>query len=215
MFNLLIFTPLLAALLCLSFPRKSLVITVNVIAACGVLFFGWGTAFKIFSTGASMYWQGLFYLDALNAYIILIIASVCFFGCIYSLGYMGQELKIGELTEKRFGRFFFWLYLFIFTMLLVVSANNLGVMWVAVEGTTLATALLVGFNNNKASLEAAWKYIVLCSVGITFALLGTILVYFAGVRVMGGVAYALNWTELVKVAGQLDPRLLKLAFVFI
>jgi hydrogenase-4 component F len=215
MFNLLLFTPLLAALICLSFPKKPLVVALNVIAACGLLIFGWSTAYKIFTTGASLYWQGLFQLDALNAYIILVVSSVGFLGCIYSLGYMEQELKIGKLNERRFGRYFFWLYLFIFTMLVMVSANNMGVMWVAVEGSTLATALLVGFNNNKASLEAAWKYIVLCSVGITFALLGTILVYFAGVRVMGGVAYALNWTELIKVAGQLNPKLLKLAFVFI
>lgn len=215
MFYCLLLTPLLAALICLFLPKQRAVTVVSVLTAVTMIILAASTALEIFSTGAKLYWQGLFYLDALNAYMILIIAMIGFFSVIYSLGYMGQELNAKELSEKRFGRYFFWLYLFILTMLLVVSSNNLGVMWVAVEGTTLATALLVAFNNNKGSLEAAWKYIVLCSVGITFALIGTILLYFAGYKVMGGAAYALDWTELAKRAVQLDPKLLKLSFIFI
>ncbi|HWJ02993.1 MAG TPA: proton-conducting transporter membrane subunit, partial [Verrucomicrobiae bacterium] len=213
--GILLATPLVVALTCLLVPRRKVAVYANAIGAGVILVLGLIIAGRVFLNGKQYWFGGFLYFDALNAYILATISIVGFMGCLYSIGYMGKEVDEGVIDAKKFGRYFFWLHLFIFAMLMVVSVNNLGVLWVFVEGTTLATALLVGFYHTKASLEAAWKYIIICSVGITFALFGTILIYFAGTKAMGSVGYALNWTELVRNAASLDPKLLKLAFVFI
>ncbi|HXT42152.1 MAG TPA: proton-conducting transporter membrane subunit, partial [Candidatus Angelobacter sp.] len=100
--------------------------------------------------------------------------------------------------------------------LLVALANNLGIMWVAVEGTTLVSVLLVAFYNDRNSLEAAWKYIIIGSVGISLALFGTIMTYFAAANVVGpDSSGGLNWSLLVTVADRFNPAAMRLAFVLI
>src|SRR5205814_6227116 len=105
--------------------------------------------------------------------------------------------------------------LFNFTMLLALLSNNLGILWVAMEAATLATVLLVSVYRTAASLEAAWKYFILCGVGIAQALFGTILLYFAAERVLGAEGSALLWTHLALVKAQLEPAIMSLAFVFL
>ncbi len=100
-------------------------------------------------------------------------------------------------------------------MMFVLLANNLGFLWIGTEATTLATAFLVALYDRERSLEAAWKYVIICSVGIALALFGIMLTYFSALHVVPSSANALNWSTLVSVAGQLDPAILKLAFVFI
>src|SRR2546428_10035323 len=103
----------------------------------------------------------------------------------------------------------------VFTMLLAVSTDDVGVMWVAVEGTTLASVFLVNFERSRASVEASYKYLLICSVGIAIAFLGTVLVYFAGIQQFGDEAHALRWTTLLRLAPGLAPRVIELAFVFL
>ena len=105
--------------------------------------------------------------------------------------------------------------LFSFTMLLALTTNNMGILWVAMEAATLTTVLLVSLYRTPARLEAAWKYFILCGVGIAQALFGTILLYFAAERVLGHDGTALLWTHLTPVKGQLEPTVLSLAFVFL
>ena len=105
--------------------------------------------------------------------------------------------------------------MFLFAMVAATLANSLGVQWVALEGTTLATTFLIAFFRKRESLEAGWKYLILCSVGIALALFGVVLTYYSSVRVLGDASSALNMTELIGVANQLDPNVLKLAFIFI
>src|SRR2546422_10047080 len=105
--------------------------------------------------------------------------------------------------------------LFSFTMLLCLLSNNVGVLWVALEGATLTTVLLVSLYRTPASLEAAWKYFILCSVGIAQALFGTILLYFAAEKVLGPGGTSLLWTHLYEVRHELEPTVLSLAFVFL
>jgi hydrogenase-4 component F len=106
--------------------------------------------------------------------------------------------------------------LFMFTMLLALLTNNLGLLWVAMEAATLSTVLLVSLYRTPASLEAAWKYFILCGVGLAQALFGTILLYFAAEKVLGAEGTtALLWTHLDAVKGQLEPTVLSLAFVFL
>ena len=100
-------------------------------------------------------------------------------------------------------------------MLLTVTANNIIIMWVAVEATTLGSAFLVGIYGHRSSLEAAWKYVMICTVGVAFGLYGTVLVYSDAVNFLTEPGSASLWTEIVKNAGALDPTLLKMAFVFV
>jgi hydrogenase-4 component F len=116
------------------------------------------------------------------------------------------------MTPARFYPLF---HLFVFTMLVAVSTDDLGLMWVAVEGTTLASVFLVNFERTRASLEASYKYLLLCSIGIAIAFLGTVLVYFAGIQQFGDEAHALRWTTLQRLAPGLSPRVMALAFVFL
>jgi hydrogenase-4 component F len=105
--------------------------------------------------------------------------------------------------------------LFSFTMLLALMTNNLGILWVAMEAATLTTVLLVSVYRTAASLEAAWKYFILCGVGIAQALFGTVLIYMAAEKVLGAEGGALLWTNLNAVKGQLDPDIVTLAFAFL
>lgn len=156
---------------------------------------------------------GFFYIDALSAFFILTVSLVNFAAALYSLSYIAKDVSCGNISPRKSGFYYFLFNLFACTMFFVISVNNLGMVWVAIEMTTLVSAFLVGFYNNKHSVEAAWKYLIICSVGITLALFGTILFYYA-VSLEGGIK-SLNWTEMAAVAKKLDPAAVKVAFLFI
>src|SRR5512138_1615351 len=140
---------------------------------------------------------------------------VAFLVGMYSLGYVRNDLQNGELKESQVSLYYGLFELFLFTMLLVVTANNIIMMWVAVEATTLGSAFLVGIYGHRSSLEAAWKYVMICTVGVAFGLYGTILVYSDAVNFLNQPGAAILWTEIVKNAQALDPTLLKMAFIFV
>jgi hypothetical protein len=134
---------------------------------------------------------------------------------VFSASYIEHEVEIGRLDAARL-RFYHGMYqAFMFSMLLALTANNLGIMWVAVEGATLATALMVSLYRTREAIEAAWKYFILCGVGIALALFGTILMYLAAQPVMGGGAQAMAWQLILAQVGGFDPAILNLAFVFL
>ncbi|MFM8320922.1 MAG: hydrogenase 4 subunit F, partial [Chloroflexota bacterium] len=160
-------------------------------------------------------WSGWLLADALAAVFLLIVAVVGFLVGLYSLGYIRQELAGGELDERQATLYYALFSLFLFTMLLAVTANNIIIMWVAIEGTTLGSAFLVGIHQHRAALEAAWKYVIICTVGVAFGLYGTVLVYSDAVNVLRQPGTAVLWSEIVRSAAVLDPTLLKLAFVFV
>lgn len=210
---LLLGLPLLFALVFLALKQRKIMNVIHVAGCLTIPAAACSVAWRVFSTGTIV--DGYFYIDALGAWLIGLIAIVSFLAGIYSIGYFNHEIKAGEMQSQKLKWYYFWFYIFILTMFGVVVANNLGIMWIAIEGTTLASALLVGFYDNQASLEAAWKYIIICTVGIVFALFGIVLIYFAAIPVMGNGSEALNWNFLLQAAGQLDPKLVKLAFIFI
>ena len=155
------------------------------------------------------------HVDSLAAIFLMIVAVVGFIVGLYSIGYIRNDVRTGELQPQQVIQYYGLLNLFLFTMLLVVTANNIIMMWVAIEATTLGSAFLVGIYGQRSSLEAAWKYVMICTVGVAFGLYGTILVYSDAVHFMQEPGAAVLWTEIVKNARSLDPTLLKLAFVFI
>src|SRR3989441_8476052 len=128
---------------------------------------------------------------------------------------MRTEQDHGRVNAKRLRLYHSMYQLFTFARRVCLLSNNVGVLWVALEGATLSTVLLVSLYRTPASLEAAWKYFILCSVGIAQALFGTILLYFAAEKVLGAGGGSLLWTHLHAVRGQLEPTVLSLAFVFL
>jgi hydrogenase-4 component F len=159
--------------------------------------------------------SGWLHVDALSAIFLLIIGVVGFLVGLYTIPYTRHDLHSGELSESRFCNYYALFSLFLFTMLLVVTANNIIMMWVAVEATTLGSTFLVGIYGKRSSLEAAWKYVIICTVGVAFGLYGTVLVYSDAFNVMQVPGAAVMWTEIVKNAQALDPTLIKMAFVFV
>jgi hydrogenase-4 component F len=154
-------------------------------------------------------------VDALGAIFVVIVGLVGFLAGIYSIGYTRNDLKTGDLDMSRLTVFYGLFHFFFFTMLLAVTSDNIIIMWVAIEATTLSSAFLVGLYGTRPALEAAWKYVVICTVGVAFGLYGTILVYSDAVNVINETHLASLWSEIVKNAALLDPTLLKLAFVFV
>lgn len=152
--------------------------------------------------------------DALSAFFLMGIAIVSGLVLVYASGYL-RHMGEGRFSSPRW--FYALVFLFLFTMISVCLSANLGLLWIMMEGTTLASALLVGFYNTEGAVEAGWKYLIVCTVGIAFALFGTIVLYLAAVKAGMNPASALDWVSLMNAAPRigLDPHLVKLAFIFI
>lgn len=157
---------------------------------------------------------GIIYIDALSALMVFLISLVSLLVSIYSIGYLTNqtEEKIHNIWKLK--GYYFLLNIFIATMLLVVTTNNIGVMWIAIEATTLISAFLVGYYNKEHPVEAAWKYLILCTVGIALALIGIILIYYSATRAGCPRELGLDWDYLIRIAHKLDPELIKVAFIF-
>ncbi len=155
------------------------------------------------------------HVDDLNNVFIVLTTFVGFTTSVFSASYIDHEIEIGRLTPT-FVRFYHAMYqVLMFAMNLALVANNIGVMWVAIELATLTTVLMVGIYRTHEALEAAWKYFILGSVGIALALFGTILIYMAARPSVGEGLDAMVWTMLMERAATFDPALLNVAFVFL
>ena len=156
-----------------------------------------------------------FAIDELNIVFIVLNTFVGFTTSIFSASYIGHELESGKLTLANLRFYHAMFQIMMFGMNLALVANNIGLMWVAIELATLATVVMVGLYRTHEALEAAWKYFILASVGIAFALFGTILVYMAAQPVLGEGLQGMTWTVLLTRASAFDPALLNVAFVFL
>jgi hydrogenase-4 component F len=154
-------------------------------------------------------------VDDLNIVFIVLGTLVGFTTSLFSASYIQHELDSGKLTPGYL-RFYHAMYqALMFAMNLALVANNIGLMWVAIELATLTTVLMVGIYRTHEALEAAWKYFILGSVGIALALFGTILVYMAALPVVGPGRDAMVWSTLMTYAADFDASLLNLAFIFL
>lgn len=208
--------PLAAVLLSILIKKTNALHMVSIVCSFTmVLFAGWLTK-NVLSSGTLQYdyFGGLFYLDALSAIILDIVALIGFLVAIYSIGYLNEEMRCGERNAGRIRLFYTLMYAFLFTMILALTVNNIGVLWIAIEGTTLASTFLVGFHNDKHSIEAAWKYILICSVGIAIALVGIIFLHLSSVVIIDKTQ-ALQWNILYEHAEGLNSPVLRLSFLFI
>ncbi|MBI4549534.1 MAG: hydrogenase 4 subunit F [Candidatus Omnitrophica bacterium] len=211
----LLVIPLISGLLAVLSPAKRFLQWVFVSGAALLAGCAWALVFRTAGTGPRFEFGGNILLDPLAAVFVFLIATVGLLSAVYAAGYLFGEsdLAIPLVKLKRYAIFF---HLFLLSMLLVVLSNNLGIMWIAIEGTTLASAFLVNVDDKKSSIEAAWKYLILCTVGIALALFGIILVYYSATSGGGGEGQdLLHWSVLLSRAATLDPQIMKLAFVFI
>lgn len=204
--------PIATAVLCALGSNPVAIARVSVIGSL-LSFFSclcWGAV--VFISGSIMGKSSAIRLDALGSYLTIIVTFICLGASIASAEFMSHEARSENLGIRAWRIYYGLLHLFVGTMLVVAIANNLGLLWIAVEATTLSTAFLVGFHHHRHSVEAAWKYVILCSIGIAFALLGTILLYYASLR--SGNGHNLDWTSFMNLSKNMDPKLLKLAFLF-
>lgn len=213
----LIAIPLLVCLFLWLSESKIYIHTVNAVGTFLLMLASFTTA-KIVIDNHSIapeYFNNLFYIDAFSALLLVITCVISFLISIYSIGYLNEEFRHKIITLRKMKIYYTLLNIFILTMIIVLTTQNMGLMWIAIEATTLASAFLVGFYNNRKSLEAAWKYIIVCSVGIAFALLGIILLYYSSIQSLGQSVFGLNWQFLNENADRLQGSILKIAFIFI
>ncbi|MDB5059957.1 MAG: hypothetical protein JWO59_3429 [Chloroflexi bacterium] len=210
---LLLAAPLLAALLCLIPVGPRVAELVSALDAIAVVSLAIWIATSTTATPIRI--EPGIYIDALSATMVLLIGVVSAVVVLYSLGYLRAEVRRGKLNLGQIRWYFCFLHLFIFSMLLVPLAGNLGIVWVAMEFTTVLSGVLVGFYRSGSALEAAWKYVVICSLGIGLALFGTVLMYYSAVQILGQGNNALDWATLARVAPHLNPGLVRLSFAFV
>jgi hydrogenase-4 component F len=204
-----ILVPLVAAALLAAIPGYRISARLNVLASLISLLFAISLLFDRPTSNQYLL------IDDLNIVFILLNTFVGFTTSAFSASYIAHELETGRLTA-RYLRFYHAMFqLMLFGMNLALVANNIGLMWVAVELATLTTVVMVGIYRTHEAIEAAWKYFILGSVGIALALFGTILVYLAARPVLGEGMDAMVWTNLRAGAHAFDPALLNIAFIFL
>jgi len=215
-FAALLLTPLIGALVLAVWGARPRAAEINVALSLATFLAAAALTARVIGEGNLTVAREQFFLDPFNVFLVALTAFVGLTTAIFSRPYMRVETEHGRLNPRRLRLYHSMYQLFMAMMLVALTTNNLGLLWVALEAATLSTVLLVTLYRTPASLEAGWKYFILCSVGIAQALFGTILLYFAAEKVLGaeGVG-ALLWTHLAAVKGELEPRVLGLAFVFL
>lgn len=153
--------------------------------------------------------------DALSVWMLLVVGAVATLALAVSPTYLAGERAATHADDRSIHRYYALVHAFLAAMCLAVLAENLGVLWVAIEATTIVTAFLVGHRHTRASVEAAWKYVVICSAGIALAFLGTVLIYYAARQAGLSEASALDWPTLAAHAGHLDPAVTRLGTALI
>ncbi|SCM70974.1 hydrogenase 4 subunit F [Desulfovibrio sp. 86] len=224
LFCLLLAAPLVTSLLCFAcaFCGRGIRTVVNIINTAGcaaLLATAFGLVSAVYEHGPLFAAGKWMYLDSLSAIFLAVLGVLGTITGLYSYGYMKQEVDHGEVSVATLCNYYGFFHMFIFTMVSVITTNNLILMWAGVEATTLASAFLVGIYGQNSSLEAAWKYIIICTVGVAFGLYGTVLVYSNASAAMSAQGLdpsdAIFWTEALRYAGGLDQTLMYLAFVFV
>jgi hydrogenase-4 component F len=212
---MLLIVPLAAALALAFIGDRRLAPEVNIAGSAATFLAGVVLAIEVYRNGPLVAGGTFFFVDAFNVYLAVLTSFVSMTTAIFSRRYMRREREHGTVTHRQMRFYHAMFQLFIFAMLLCLLTNNVGVLWIAMELATLSTVLLVSLYRTPSAIEAAWKYFILCGVGIALALFGTVLLYFAAERVLGEGGEALLWTNLSQVSDQLEPTILSLAFVFL
>ncbi len=197
--------PAAAAILCLVRPPRAVMEAGTLVSSAGILVISAVLVGRV-SAGINPVFGSLA-ADALTVWFLLLVSAISFLASLHSVGYLrGEKQENGG--KERFRLYYVLWNLFTGTMLLVLLTRNLGIMWIAMEATTLASAFLVWYHDRPETLEAAWKYVLITSVGSLLALMGTFLVVFAA---PGGAT--LDWAVLRRLASGMSPAVLRTGFL--
>lgn len=209
----ILFLPIIAAVLVLMFKSRRKATAFAVVAGAIEIVALAVTVWRVSRIGSLELGKYL-RADTLTVFFLVNLGAVFFLVLLYSTSYI-RHIPPGRFSSPRW--FYSLLFLFLFSIIAVYLANNLGFLWIMMEATTLASALLVGFYNTEGAVEAGWKYLIVCTVGLAFALFGTIVVYVAAVHAGLKPAMALQWSVLAQAGAMLanSHTLLKLGFVFL
>jgi hydrogenase-4 component F len=215
-FFALLLMPLLGSVVLAVWGARPRAAELNIAFSLGTFIAAAALTARVISAGNLIAANEQFFIDPFNVFLVSLTAFVGLTTSIFSRPYMRVEMEHGRLNPGRLRLYHSMYQLFMAMMLVALTTNNMGLLWVSLEAATLSTVLLVTLYRTPASLEAGWKYFILCGVGIAQALFGTILLYFAAEKVLGaeGVS-ALLWTHLSAVKGELEPTVLGLAFAFL
>jgi len=211
----LLLSPLLGGLLLAAFGSRRWAAELNSLMSFLTFAAAVALTVRVVEAGPQVAFKEQFFIDQFNVFLVALTAFIAFTTSLFSRPYMRIEQEHGKLSTPMLHLYYSMYQFFTLAMLVALTTNNMGIIWVAMEAATLTTVLLVSLYRTPASLEAAWKYFILCGVGIALALFGTILLYFAAERVLGQGGTALLWTHLNQVKGELEPTVLKLAFIFL
>ena len=209
--------PLAAGALAGALPWRRAIGWAMVLANAAVLALGIALAVQADRRQVATGLDGALRADALSAFMVVVIGAISLLASIQSVRYLAVEIARGEHGARHASLYSLLVQVFVACMLAAVLSANLGALWVAVEATTIATTFLVGHRRSDKALEASWKYVLICSVGIALAFLGTVLVYFAALHVPGHAAGAsvLDWTSLMRASHRLDPAVVRLAMALL
>ena len=159
---------------------------------------------------------GVLRVDDLGLVFLLLLVVLTLAVSIYTVGWLKQALAVGNMKSELLRSYFALVHAFVATMVVTILADNLGVLWIAMEGTTITSAVLIGYHGHHHGLEAAWKYIIVTTIGISFGLFGTVLIYAAAAAAgLQGGAGALSWSAIMKIAPTLDPGIVRIGFIFV
>ncbi|HWR52496.1 MAG TPA: proton-conducting transporter membrane subunit [Bryobacteraceae bacterium] len=214
----LLAVPLTAGAVSYFSRKRNVMEAANVTSAALLLLLSAGLAAQVLRYGSVTGLGGFLFADSLSALVAALTSLVVLVSTIYSVGYLRHEQNSAafENAETRIRRYYALTPVFVASMMLVVLANNLGVMWVAIEATTLASVFLVTFYGKVTSLEAGWKYMVIGGVGLSMALFGTVVTFYAARGALETHTLAgLSWTALANGAAGFDKAAMRLAFILI
>ncbi len=205
-----ILAPLAASIAALVAGWRHVTAALTVLAAVTVLACAAVLGFRV-GSGTWFALGGLLRADALTVIMLVVVGIVGTLATLASISYIDVELAHAHIDTRGARLYGVLTPAFLAAMVLALCANNIGLVWVAIEATTVITAFLVGHRRTRTALEATWKYVVICSVGIAIAFLGTVLLYFAARYAGAPAAHALNLDVLAAHARSLDPAVARLA----
>jgi hydrogenase-4 component F len=206
--------PTVTALLMCTTRRREILSCLDIAGSTTLLALTIVLARQVIASGPHAW--GVLRIDEIGLIFLLLVVVLTAAVSIYTVGWLKQAVSVGNMKPELLRSYFALVHVFVATMVLTVLADNLGLLWIAMEATTITSAILIGYHGHRHGLEAAWKYIVVTTIGISFGLFGTVLVYAAGAaaHVTTGLA-GMNWSALVKVGPALDPGIVRIGFVFV
>ncbi|ANE35202.1 hydrogenase-4, component F [Campylobacter iguaniorum] len=212
---LILIIPLFSALILFITPSNlKLISTLHIALSALTSLAIFSSIAKLISSGEYYAFGQILFLDYLGAAFLVLVAITGFFSNLYATSYFKWRFQTGHTTLKHIKLNLALAHIAIFAMTLSCISNNLAIMWAAIEATTLSTVFMVVSKDNKKSLESGYKYIVICSVGLAFAMFATILLYSSSLNTLGDEQSAILFSQLLPLAGSLNPHVLMLVFIF-